>query len=280
MAAERRFRVMGTEAHVVVVGGPHTVDLLDRAERRLRDLEARWSRFLPTSELSRLNAAQGMPVVVSPETFVVITCAVDAWRWTCGRFDPSVHDALVAAGYDRDFAEVRDDPRPAPARPTPGCAHVELGTAVPVVRLPVGVALDLGGIGKGMAADLVATELLDAGAAGACINVGGDLRVTGEPPDGDGWLIAVEDPGSGEDIAVVRLGDGGLATTTAAKRRWRRGADVWHHVLDPATGTAACTPYASVTVAASEAWRAEVLAKVVFLGGPAYDGTIVEATAA
>jgi thiamine biosynthesis lipoprotein len=272
MAAERTFGVMGTTAHVVVVG--HHA-LLGLAERRLREREDRWSRFLPTSELSRLNAARGRPVVVSPDTFEAIRLAVEAWHWTEGRFDPSVHDSLVAAGYDRDFRAVRDDTRPVLPRPTPGCARVELGTLVPTVRLPVGTALDLGGIGKGLAADLVVEELLEAGAAGACVNVGGDLRVAGEPPTDDGWLVEVESNGT-----LVRLVDGGLATTTSAKRRWRRGTEQWHHVLDPATGRSAPSTLASVTVAAAEAWRAEVLAKVAFLGGAVYDGTIVEATAA
>ncbi len=280
MAAERTFAVMGTTAHVVVVGGADPHALLDLAERRLRDREALWSRFLPTSELSRLNAAAGRPVVVSPDTFHVIKHAVDAWHWTDHRFDPSVHDTLVAAGYDRDFHDVADDPRPASVRPTPGCAGIELGTVVPTVLLPLGTAIDLGGIGKGMAADLVVAELLDAGAAGAAVNVGGDLRVAGRPPTNDGWLVAVEDPWSGQELAVVRLEDGGLATTTSAKRQWTRGGKPWHHVIEPTTGAPARSPLVSVTVAASEAWRAEVLAKVVFLGGPAYDGTVVEATAA
>ena len=120
--------------------------------------------------------------------------AVSAWQVTRGRFDPTVLTALENAGYDRTFEAVdRDRMEPVgPARPAPGCALIELDRLVRAVRLPAGVRLDLGGIGKGYAADLVATELHRAGAAGVCVNLGGDLRVVGEPPDeAPAWVVAV-----------------------------------------------------------------------------------------
>jgi len=92
---------MGTWAHVVIAGGGDRGQALDRARRRIDDLERRWSRFLPDSEVSRLNAGAGRPVLVSPETARLVARAVDAWRLTAGRFDPTVLPALVAAGYDR-----------------------------------------------------------------------------------------------------------------------------------------------------------------------------------
>ena len=92
---------MGTDAHVVIVGGG--VDLPDRAAARVADLEARWSRFLPDSEISRCNALSGRPVCVSEETVRLVACAVSGWRLTDGRFDPTVLAALRDAGYDRDF---------------------------------------------------------------------------------------------------------------------------------------------------------------------------------
>ncbi len=99
--------------------------------------------------------------------------------------------ALVAAGYDRDFATLDAGPAAAPdkpgaagghdAGPAPGCRGIVIDPIVGAVTLPSGVELDLGGIGKGLAADLVVDELLAAGAAGACVNVGGDLRARRAP---------------------------------------------------------------------------------------------------
>ena len=176
---EARWRAMGSDAHVLVVGGPAT--LLGGARDRIESLESRWSRFRPESELCRLNRAAGRPVVCSDDTYLAISAAVDAWVATEGRFDPTVLDAVVAAGYERDFATSAPGPRTATPRPTPGGSGIVLDPVVRAVTLPKGVAVDLGGIGKGLAADLVATMLVRSGASGACVNLGGDLRVRPAP---------------------------------------------------------------------------------------------------
>jgi len=263
---QARFRVMGTDAHVIVVGAP---GLLGGAQARLDELEARWSRFRETSELTRLNAADGAPVVVSRDTFALLVLARDAWHSTGGAFDPTVLRALESAGYDRDFATVeRASPlAPGDALPAPGCDGIELDRMVGSVRMPRDTTIDLGGIGKGYAADLVCQELMDAGASGACVNLGGDLRVEGLPPAGDAWVIAVEAEGEhrGRSAAVIQLGAGAVATTSRARRVWRRGNTACHHIIDPRTGRSADTPWVSATVIAGEAVHAEPFAKAAFL---------------
>ena len=168
---------MGTTARLLVRGG--APEALDRAEDSLHGLEAKWSRFRPETELSLLNAAGGgRPVVVSAVTFALIARVVDAWRRTGGEFDPTGLAAIRAWGYDRDFAEVVSEPDDANdiSHPFGGCADIELDPTVRAVTLPRGVTLDLGGIGKGYAADLVSEELVAAGAAAVCVDLGGDLR--------------------------------------------------------------------------------------------------------
>ena len=161
MAAEIRFPLMGTQAHVVIIAHRALESLRSEfAERELHLMERRWSRFLPDSELSRLNTAAGKPVIVSADTFSVIKSAVDAWEHTDGRFDPTIHDALCAIGYDRGFADVvPTSDASGQAAPSPGCASIELDHHLREVRLPTGVRLDLGGIAKGAAADLVVSRL-------------------------------------------------------------------------------------------------------------------------
>jgi thiamine biosynthesis lipoprotein len=257
---------MGTDAHVIVVGAP---GLLEGTRTRLDELESRWSRFRETSELSRLNAANGEPVVVSPSTFALLVHAREAWHRTGGAFDPTVLRALESAGYDRDFATVERVSTIAPddALPAPGCDGIELDPMVRSVRLPRGTTIDLGGIGKGYAADLVCQELMDAGARGACVNLGGDLRVAGLPPVGDAWVIAVEAEGAhdGRSAPVIQLGAGAVATTSRARRVWQRGDTACHHIIDPRTGRPADAPWVSATVIAGRAVDAEPFAKAVFL---------------
>jgi thiamine biosynthesis lipoprotein len=137
------------------------------------------------------------------------------------------------------------------------------------VTLPRGVGFDPGGIGKGLAADLVVTELLDSGADGACVNVGGDLRVEGRAPGAAGWVVDLEHPLTGRSMGAVRLRTGAVASTWRTRRTWGPPPSPRHHLVDPATGAPARSGLAGVTVLAGRAWWAEVLAKAAFVDGPA-----------
>jgi len=260
---------MGTEVHVVVVDGDP--GLLDRARAAIERLEAKWSRFRPTSELSQLNRAAGRTCIVSIETFELVNLAVQAWYLTGGRFDPTVHDALVDAGYDRTFREIAPAPssrRASSPVPAPGCAAIALAPSVRAVTLPASIALDLGGIGKGRAADLVATDLIAAGAAGASVGIGGDVRVMGAGLDGGAWEVGVESPfDEGTDLATLALADGAVVTSTRLFRTWQRDGIRQHHLIDPSTGSPAWTGVAAVTVVAGQAATGEVMAKAAYLAG-------------
>lgn len=263
---ERRFRVMGTDAHVIVVGGRRGDTAA--AAARLGALERRWSRFLPDSELSRLNAAGGMPCVVSPDTLLLVDLLRRAWVDTHGRFDPTMHDALASLGYAHSWPAIDQVGELPPAAAARGCAEVTIDHNSRMVWLPAGLHLDAGGLGKGLAADLVAGELVERGAAGAMVNVGGDLRVAGEPPAGDHWRLRVEHPTHSEQtVAEIPIAGGGIATTSSCRRTWSAGGRTVHHVLDPQTGRAADRPWVTATVVAGTAWWAEALAKVAFLDG-------------
>lgn len=264
---------MGTNAYVVVVGG--RFDLADRAADRLDDLERRWSRFLPDSEISRCNALSGRPVEVSPETVRLVAHAVTGWSTTGGSFDPTALNALCDAGYDRDFRGVASRAialTPPAARATPGCAGITWDTDACTVSLPAGVRLDPGGIGKGLAADIVTEELLAAGAVGALVSVGGDLRVRGRPPSGPTWDLAIDDA-SRDGVELLRLGlyDGALATSSRLQRRWETRVGGAHHLIDPRTGSPAVTPLVAVSAVASDGWWAEIVAKAVLIGGLGID---------
>ena len=131
-----------------------------------------------------------------------------------------------------------------------------------------GRGIDSGGIGKGLAADIVAAELLEAGASAAMVNLGGDLRTAGEVPEG-GWRIDVAHPFNrgGPPAGRFRLEGQALVTSSSQGRRWSGADDEHHHLLDPSTGRSALSDIASVTVVDSEGWRAEALSKAAFLKG-------------
>jgi thiamine biosynthesis lipoprotein len=274
LAPPARLRAMGTDVEVLALGADADAMAALRAlaADALEVLEARWSRFRPTSELCRVNDAAGAPVVVSDSTYALIARAVAAWRDTGGRYDPTVLAALEAAGYDRDFDAVArtGDDLPPSGVDVPGCGDVELDDHVRAVQLPPGVTLDLGGIGKGAAADEVSAELLDAGiggVTGVLVNLGGDLRARGEAPAPHGWVVAVDDPLGTGRTGLLALAEGAIATSTRLRRTWSRGERALHHLIDPRTGAPAASGLVSVTVVAGESWRAEVLAKAAFVAG-------------
>jgi len=261
---------MGTNAHLIVVASDDRRARLAAmsARERLHELEARWSRFLADSEVSRLNAASGSPVVVSSDTLGLVERAIEGWRRTQGAFDPTVLDALIAQGYDRDFDAI-DTTAPAPSdpRPAPGCAGITVDRIVGAIRLPRGVHFDPGGIGKGLAADLVAAQVMASDVDGVCVNLGGDLRVEGRAPDDHGWVVDLEHPLTGRSMTHVRLRNGAVASTWRTRRVWGPPPARRHHLIDPRTGTPATSGLAGTTVLAGRAWWAEVLAKAAFLEG-------------
>jgi len=267
--AERRFRAMGSQAHLIV--NAQTPGLLDLAERRLALLERRWSRCLPESDLGRLNAAEGRPVRVSTDTAHIVQRAVEAWEVTGGLFDPTTVTAAESTGYARTFEQgtAPEDTTSGTdrrARPIPACAGVEVEGDL--VTLPVGLRLDLGGICKGYAADQVAYELRKNGGTGACVNLGGYVRVSG-PYNGDtGWTVDITDPFDAEDdLTSVTLTEGAVATARRRQRRWRPAGEALHWLTDPRTGRPSDSSLVAVTVVAAQTHWAEVLAKAALVGG-------------
>jgi thiamine biosynthesis lipoprotein len=208
---------------------------------------------------------------------MLVERAVWAWRRSGGWFDPTVLDAVRRVGYDRSFDELADrsidvvaPPSTPPSAdastecsPAPGCSGIEVDDRLDLVRLPVGVGVDPGGIGKGLAADLVATGAVERGADAAMVSIGGDLRVAGEPPP-EGWEIELDHHLT--DPARVNVLDGAVATSSTLRRRWRTADGPAHHVIDPRTGRPSTGPVVACSVLAAEAWWAEALATSLLVG--------------
>jgi thiamine biosynthesis lipoprotein len=275
---------MASDARVALVDGADT--MVEDARLHLELLERRWSRFDPDSELSRLNRSEsGRPITVSPDTLELVRRMRDGAIATGGAYDPTMLAVLVTAGYDRSHELGLGDQSggqpgipvvvvpslPASGRslPTggPAVAGAVIDLDAELITMPPGVALDPGGIGKGLAADLVVEGLLARGAAGAMVSIGGDLVVAGRPPAG-GWVVAVEDVDRPDrDLARFRIDGGGVATSSTLTRRWRRAGRPCHHVLDPRSGTVSTTDLVAVTVIAPTGWLAEVHATAALLAG-------------
>jgi thiamine biosynthesis lipoprotein len=279
--ASALFRAMGcrVEIHLVHDPAPQAMAavaaaLLD-AETFFETCETALSRFRPTSDLSLLNRAAGSgPMLVSPLLGAAMVDALAAARATDGMFDPTLGTVMAVLGYDRPFPLVAADdagvPLLVPVHREGAWREIVVDAAGGTIALPVGVALDLGGIGKGWTVDRLVAQLETVpGVYGGLINAGGDLRVWGDAPESaSAWAVGVEDPREFDrDCAVLAVRDGAVATSSTAYRRWRRGDRWLHHLLDPRTGQPAATDAAAVTVVGPSAMWAEVHAKVALLHG-------------
>jgi len=280
--ATATWRAIGTSVDLIVTN----LRALAPARRMLTEdlaaLDAACSRFRADSEIVALDhAAEGAggrarPVPVSPLLAGALAVALRAARLTDGDVDPTVGGALSAAGYDRDFALVRPDGPPVKltVRSVPGWRAIELDEAAGLVSLPAGTRLDLGATAKAWAADRAAARIAAELGCGVLVNLGGDIAVAGPVPPG-GWRVRVQDvTGRPEDppagpAAVIAIRSGGLATSSTAARRWRRGGDVLHHILDPRDGMPAAPVWRTVSVAAATCADANTASTAAIIRGEA-----------
>jgi thiamine biosynthesis lipoprotein len=270
MLATSSFRCMTTEIELFLDAGDAQLAsaALQSAERLFQEVEARFGRFRPGSELVQLNRTQDETLRVSPDLAELVELALAAARASDGIFDPTVIDALEAAGYDRSIELIRTGGTHPPRRvaPQPGrWRQVVIDTTGGTVRLPAGVRLDLGGIGKGWAADRAGAMLQPFGAG--MVSAGGDIRAWGDQPGaqpGQGWLVALDHPEQpGVDLAWLWVRDGAVATSSITARRWQGG----HHLINPRTAQPADSDLLSVAALAPTVVQAEVAAKVALILG-------------
>jgi len=275
--ARERFACFGGVC-TVLVGGPDAARAAARARARLLDWHARFSRFLRESELSRVNREPAAAVALSDDMAALAAAVIEAGERSGGLVDGTLVGALEAAGYDAGAAERRPPlplalalrlaPPRAPAAPradaaTRGWAALKLDCERRVLYRPPGVALDSGGLAKGLFADLLAAEL--GGERSFAIDCAGDLRLGGAARD-----VRVESPFGGPPLHSFRLAGAGVATSGISRRAWldrERGRPA-HHLLDPASGRPAYTGVVQATAIAPTAVEAEWRAKAALLSGP------------
>ena len=275
------WRALGMLVQLVVTDPGQLSAARDMLAEDLAELDVTCSRFRPDSEVVALGDAARearvpLAVTASPLLAQAVAVALSAASMTDGDVDPTVGGVLSDLGYDRDFSQV---PVTGPALPggvafrvIPGWRSIRLDLATRRLTVPPGVQLDLGATVKGWAADRAAARIAEKLGCGVLVSLGGDTAVAGEPPDG-GWRIRVQDvtgmpdqPPSGPS-AVVAIAEGGLATSSTAARRWQRGGDVLHHILDPRTGLPAAPVWRTVSVAAASCADANTAATAAVIRG-------------
>ena len=271
----RTFRALGSFATLLVTDPDALEPAHELLAAELAAVDAACSRFRADAELSRINHAWGRPVPVSPLFADALSVALAAAELTDGDVDPTCGQSLARLGYDRDFASARQGSGRLrwPPVPAGGWRRVKLDLGRREVTVPADVMLDLGATAKALAADRAAAAIEAAVGGGVLVNLGGDIRVAGDPPDG-GWPVGIADDvcfdastAGTESRQVVVIRDGGLATSSTSVRAWRRGGVDLHHIVVPATGRPADSCWRTVSVAAASCVGANVASTASIVRG-------------
>jgi thiamine biosynthesis lipoprotein ApbE len=240
----------------------------------LAALDAACSRFRADSELIRLESSAGQPTRVSPLLAGAIQAALRGAQLTDGDLDPTLGRTMETLGYDRDFASVpvRGGPIRVTVRHVPRWRQIELNETTGLLTLPAGVRLDLGATAKAWAADRSAERIARVLGCGVLVSLGGDIAVSGNGP-ADGWPIRVQDitgdPGEPTEgpAGIIAMRSGGLATSSTSARKWHRGGDLMHQILDPRTGRPADSDWRTVSVVAGSALDANIASTAAIIRG-------------
>lgn len=264
------FFSMGTDVHIDIVSrrfGSETEirDAFRKVRIDFAQMENTFSRFLPQSELMRLNGNLHVEQVVSEAMAEVLELSLEYWRETDGLFEPRVFADMLASGYGGSFWS----PRQATSGSTPDPQRYEapldrdivLDTRkrTVVLKRPV----DLSGIVKGYAVERTSIFLREAGFTDFVVDAGGDMYASGKNPDREDWRISIE--GIPEERLMLNMTDRSVATSGRTRRFWEKDGKMYHHIVDPANPSVFSFALKTVTVVTPGPVRSDAWAKALFL---------------
>ena len=248
--------------------------LLDSLFARVAEIEARMSvttRDYETSELLEVNRAAGRRrIAVSADTLAVAERSLLISALSDGAFDISIGPLAQLWDIGSARTAIPDAEEIAPLLPLVDYRRIEIDREAQTIYLPLaGMALDVGAIAKGYAADEIARLLQEAGGKPALLDFGGNILTVGRKPDGSDWRIGIQHPAAerGEIIATVESGPGAVVTSGDYERFFERDGQRYHHILDPKTGRPARSGLRSVTILSPNSMDADALATAAFVLG-------------
>lgn len=245
----------------------HKEEVLESSMELCRELEQKFSRSVETSEVSRLNQAEGAFVEVSEDTLLLIEKGIEYGKLSGGAFDITVYPASSLWDFK---SETKKLPKPGELKAAAariGYENIEIkGQSV---ALKNGCELDLGGIAKGFIADRVKEYLLSCGVKHALINLGGNVLTVGTRLDGSPWKIGIQKPfkDRNEVAGVMEINDLSVVSSGVYERCFELDGKLYHHILDPETGFPAENELTSVTVISEKSVDGDGLSTACFVLG-------------
>lgn len=277
--ATQQFFAMDTVMSVTAYGNG-AEETVSAAQREVFRLEALWSRTRTESDIARLNAhaGDGTPVPLAPETAALLRFSSTLGTLTGGALDITIAPVMDAWGFgsadsfDESSCRVptpEELDRLLPLAELDGLSVSDIDQSAPSAALSApGMAVDLGAVAKGETGSLLRQLLLDAGIRSAKLELGGNITVLGDRPDGAQWRVGVRDPRNLESyFCILSLTDKTCSTSGGYERYFEEGGETYHHILDPSTGYPAESGLLSVTAVSTDGALADGLSTACFVMG-------------
>jgi thiamine biosynthesis lipoprotein len=270
---------MGTDIIISALLEPEKQNILKEAEEIIAEFEKRFSRFIDNNELTNFNNSTETEIEVSETMLELLKESVNYYIKTKEIFDPTIIGSLEKIGYDKNFLEINhDSENNLPTEINLNQIKTEFNLRYKVsdikikdkiIKKPIGLRIDLGGIGKGYIVDFLSKTIF-ADIENFWISAGGDILAVGNPGDGIGFDIGVQNPVKPqENIFFVNTKSEklGIASSGIIKRSGQKGDFKWNHIIDPRTGLSIVNNILSATVMSSSATKADIYAKTVLILG-------------
>jgi len=263
---------LGTASRITIYDQPE-----DRAENtlglvfdRIDEIEARMSLYDEQSEINQVNRHSGTGTAsVSEDTYQVLKLAKEVAESSGGAFDPTVGPLITEWGFSTDEPKVPSGERIASLTELVDYRKLNLSREGEAELLKEGMKLDLGGIAKGYAADEANRIIREEGSSSALVNLGGNIMLVGEKPDGTPWRIGIQDPEShrGDYVLILFLDSGTVVTSGIYERFFHENDTMYHHLLDTKTGYPAENNLESVTIVTENSAYADAVSTAAFILG-------------
>lgn len=244
--------------------GDHAGEALDAAKSEIERLDALFSISSESGDIYKLN--RDHTATLQEDTLSLLSRALEVSASTDGIFDCTIQPVMEAWGFTTENYRV-----PSPDELSALLAHVDYtqvqldgSTAV----IPDDVQVDLGGIAKGFTSDRMMQVFSENGVTSGIISLGGNVQALGTKPDGSRWRVAVQDPeNSEENFAVVEIEDEAVITSGGYQRYFEQDGTIYHHIIDPRTGTPADSGVVSSTIISHDGTLSDGLSTSLFIMG-------------
>jgi len=268
--AKRTTFALGTIAHFSAFGRD-AEKAIDHAVKRLNEIDDKFSVFKPGSEISEINAEAGKdPINISEDTFFLLDKAVEYSRLLEGTFDPTIRPLVDLWGIGSKKERIPTEREIAEKLRLVNYRDLELGTVEKTARLKnKGQSIDMGGIAKGYAADVIRDIFKGFNIESALIDLGGNIIVLGGKPDGTPWNVGIQDPfrTRGEHIGILKLVNKSIVTSGSYEKFFFKDEKMFHHIIDPGTGYPAKSRIVSATIISDDSLDGDGLSTGVYIMG-------------